>query len=96
MKVEERTQIMFSHFYQKKTNMVILTCVKFAKWKNTGMGVEHVWSNNTGENKLLETKANGEIIILASYLNTQYVRLCNKIIWLAELILASIENRGRG
>lgn len=60
VKVDEKTNIAFSHFYPKKNDMVIPTCVQFTKWKNAGMEVKHVRCDNAGENKLLETKTNGE------------------------------------
>ena len=74
--------------------MVIPTCIQFTKWKNAGLGVEHVQCDNTGENKLLETKSNGESYNLG--LVFEYTaRGTPQQNHLAELKLASIANRGR-
>ena len=91
VKVDEKTNIAFSNFYSKKNDMVIPTCIQFTKWKNAGLGVEHVRCDNAGENKLLETKSNGESYNLG--LVFEYTaRGTPQQNHLAELKLASIAN----
>ena len=51
--VDEKTQLKFSDFYEKKNDMVEPTCEKLSKWKNAKVEVNYMRLDNAGENKLL-------------------------------------------
>ena len=61
LKVDEKTQMGFSDFYEKKNEIVIPACVQFTKWKNTQMPVKCIRCDNAGENKELEKVGNGPV-----------------------------------
>ena len=54
--VDERTQMKFSGFYEKKNHMVDPTCVKLNKWKQAGKTVKFIRMGNAGTNLKLQKR----------------------------------------
>ena len=55
--VDERTQLKFSGFFKKKSNMVEPTLEQFQRWKLAGQTVKYVRCDNAGENKALQKRS---------------------------------------
>ena len=94
MVVDERTQLKFSTFHDKKDDMVEVTCQQFEKWRAAGKAVAKVRCDNAGENKLLEKRAASS----DWKLNIEFeytARDTPQQNHLAEIALAVIANRGR-
>ena len=61
MLTDQRTQMKFSAFYQKKNDMVEHTCEIFKRWKQKGYSVRTIRCDNAGENIALEKKNSSAI-----------------------------------
>jgi hypothetical protein len=59
--VDERTQLKFVDFYEKKSSMIEPTCEQFKKWEQNGHKVDVVWMDNGGENLKLENRPKATI-----------------------------------
>jgi hypothetical protein len=59
IKVDECTQLKFSSFHAHKDDMVKPSCEMFHKWSQGGNTVKYVRCDNAGENRTLQTEANG-------------------------------------
>ena len=57
----QRTQMKFSAFYQKKSDMVEHTCKIFKRWKQKGYPVRTIRCDNVGENIALEKRSSSAI-----------------------------------
>ena len=57
MTVDELTGMKFSSFYKTKDGMVEPTLEQWQKWKQDGIKIKHVRSDNAGENKTLRDRA---------------------------------------
>ena len=55
--VDERTQLKFSAFHAKKSDMVEPVCELLSKWKKAGINVKYVRCDNAGENKSLQARS---------------------------------------
>mmetsp|Transcript_18815 Transcript_18815/g.23344 ORF Transcript_18815/g.23344 Transcript_18815/m.23344 type:complete len:1201 (+) Transcript_18815:436-4038(+) len=55
--VDEKTNLKFSKFYQKKNDMVEPVCQLVNKWKGQGINVKFIRLDNAGENKLLQQRS---------------------------------------
>ena len=54
--MDERTQLKFSDFFEKKSGMVEPTCEQISKWKGAGMPVKFIRLDNAGENTDLQKR----------------------------------------
>jgi hypothetical protein len=54
--VDERTQLKFVDFFEKKNGMIEPTCEQFKKWEQNGHKVDVVCMDNSGENLKLEKR----------------------------------------
>ena len=92
--IDKKSPLKFSNVYDTKNGMVEPTCKKVNWWKQAGQTVKYFRMDNTGENKVLEQRAN-----LADWkLGLQYEYTACKIPQqnhLAELTITSITNKGR-
>ena len=61
MLTDQRTQMKFSAFYQKKSDMVEHTCEIFKRWKQKGYPVRTIRCDNVGENIALEKRSSSAI-----------------------------------
>jgi hypothetical protein len=92
--VDERTQLKFSSFYEKKSDMVEPTCVQLNKWQQAGLKVTYIRLDNAGENlKLQEVSDSKEWKLGIKYEYT--ARDTPQQNHLAELGFAVLANRGR-
>ena len=57
MLANQRTQMKFSDFFQKKSGMVEQTYEKIMKWKQRGSSVKIVRCENAGENNSSEARS---------------------------------------
>ena len=55
--VDECTEMKFSDFFVKKSDMVEPTCQQLQKWKQAGLGAKFIRLDNAGENKKLQQRA---------------------------------------
>lgn len=81
MMVDERIQLKFSSYYQKKSDMVGATCEQFEKWRSAGKIVKHVRCDKAGENKLLEKRGSSADWKLGTEFNIQQETHRNEITW---------------
>ena len=58
--VDERTQLKFSHFFEKKNGMIKPTCVQLNKWKLADLEVKYIRLDNAGENKKLQEASDSQ------------------------------------
>ena len=58
---DQRTQMKFSNFYQKKSDILEHTCELFKRWKQKGYPVRTVRCDNAGENIVLEKRSSSAI-----------------------------------
>jgi hypothetical protein len=92
--VDERTQLKFSDFYEKKNGMIEPTCVRLNRWKQHGLGVKYIRLDNAGENlKLQEVSDSKEWQLGITYEFT--ARDTPQQNHLAELGFTVLANRGR-
>ena len=61
MMVDERTQLKFSEFFETKDGMVTPTLAQLNTWSKAGFNVRYIRCDNAGENKLMQTEANGPV-----------------------------------
>ena len=92
--VDERTEMKWSDFYEKKDDMVEPTCERFYKWKQDGKPVAIVRCDGGGENKSLKSRCNS----VDWKLNIDFewtARSTPQQNSPAEVAIATIGNRGR-
>jgi hypothetical protein len=92
--VDERTQLKFSDFYKRKSDMVEPTCEQFKKWAHANKALQVVRMDNAGENKLLQKRSESKDWQLG--ITFEYTaRDTPQQNSLAEVGFATLTNRGR-